>query len=94
MGPPARWYPPPANSPCWKLLTICQLAAYDAHQRQLITDEELIRWLEGCKLELGWCSLLRWLKEVLGIEDPAAFVAMVGFEECQQMVEAVLRGES
>ena len=92
IGPPARWYPPPGDSPCWKLLTTCQLAAYDAHQRGLINNAELIRWLEDCKIELGWCSLLRWLKDVLGVEDPAAFVAMVGYEECRAMVEAVVGG--
>jgi hypothetical protein len=83
-----RWYPPPSGSPCWGEYTTCQLAVYDSLQRGWITSEEMIQMLGDCKRELGWCALVRWLREVMGMDEAGAvaFVAMVGPESVDGMI--------
>lgn len=86
------WYPPPSNSPCWGEFTTCQLAVYDSLQRGWITSEEMIQMLGDCKRELGWCALVRWLREVMGMDEAGAvaFVAMVGPESVDGMIGLVV----
>jgi hypothetical protein len=87
-----RWYPPPSGSPCWGEYTTCQLAVYDSLQRGWITSEEMIQMLGDCKRELGWCALVRWLREVMGMDEAGAvaFVAMVGPESVDGMIGLVV----
>ncbi len=83
------WYPPPSDSPCWREYTTCQLAVYDAHQRGMVSDSEMIGMLEDCKRELGWCALVRWLRDVMGMSEreAGAFVGMVGADVVWEIVE-------
>jgi len=91
-GDGGAWYPPPSNSPCWRDYTTCQLAVYDAHQRGMVSDSEMVGMLEECKRELGWCALVRWLREVMGMDEAGAvaFVAMVGPESVDGMIGLVV----
>lgn len=84
---PDPWWPPQPQSLCWTAYTECQFWVYSAHQNGDITDEQLTRLLEECKIGLGACALYEWIRRHFDPQTAAAYLDAIDPQTAAELAE-------